>query len=77
MVPSDQSVEFFARPAVANLEWEQVVEVRAHRSIDRFRKVLNEVEAQALQESSATGDVEAATHHAYESYLASAAGDLP
>lgn len=64
-------------PAVTDLGWEQIAGVRRHRSLGRFRSVLKEVEKEALEEATRTGDVESATHHAYESYLASAAGEFP
>lgn len=64
-------------PAVVNLDWSDVAEIRRHKALRRFRAVLREVEAQALDDVSSEGDLEAATHRAYGRYLAGAGGDLP
>jgi hypothetical protein len=58
-------------PTVTGLHWQDVADLRGHRAMSAFRQVLREVEFQALEEA-AGGDLEAAAHHAFERYLASA-----
>lgn len=52
-----------------------VADLRREREIARFRAVLWEVEEEATAEA-ASGDTEAAAHHAYERHLATAVGKL-
>lgn len=62
-------------PAVADMPWEAIADLRRDRNIAQFRAVLREVEAEAGVEV-ARGDIEAAAHHAYERHLAKASGRL-
>jgi len=62
-------------PAVGDMAWEAIADLRRDRNIARFRAVLREVEAEAAAEV-ARGDIEAAAHHAYERHLAKASGRL-
>lgn len=59
-------------PRVENLDWESIAEVRRNRHVRRFREVMAEIEARALEEAAAGGDIEETAHHAYETYLADA-----
>ena len=58
-------------PRSAAWAGEDVAELRAHPGMVTLRRVLWEVEQQALDEA-ADGDLEAAAHHAFARYLASA-----
>jgi hypothetical protein len=62
-------------PQVGDLPWEVIADLRREPNIARFRAVLQEVEEETEAEA-ATGDVEAAAHHAYERHLADASGRL-
>ena len=59
-------------PRVADLSWEDVSEIRRHRSIARLRDVLCEVEAEALEIAGTGGDLERALHLAYRNKVAQA-----
>ena len=62
-------------PAVGDMPWEAIADLRHDPNIARFRAVLRQVEAEAAVEV-AQGDIEAAAHHAYERHLAKASGRL-
>ncbi len=65
----------FLFPQIAGWSWDDIANLRRDRNIARFRKVLQQVEEEAVTEA-AGGDVEAAAHHAYERHLAEALGRL-
>lgn len=56
-------------PNVEMMPWAEIARVRRNKHFLRFREILREVEREALTEA-ATGDVEAAAHHAYQRHLA-------
>jgi hypothetical protein len=58
-------------PAVGDWSWSAIAVLRRDPNMVRFRAVLREVEEEAAAEA-ASGDIEAAVHHAYEKHLASA-----
>jgi hypothetical protein len=62
-------------PQVGDLPWQAIADLRREPNIARFRAVLREVEEETAAEA-ATGDVQAAAHHAYERHLAAASGRL-
>jgi hypothetical protein len=59
-------------PTLGRLGWKDVAELRAHPGMVTLRRVLWEVEQQAVEEAQG-GDLEAAARHAFTRYLASAA----
>lgn len=52
-------------PKVGNLSWAEVAAIRHHPAIERMRKVLHEVEAEAAQAATGNGDIESAVQGAY------------
>lgn len=62
-------------PNVTGMTWEAIQDLRRDKHMARFRHVMREVEAQALEQAIG-GDVEAAAHRAYQAVLARAAGQL-
>ncbi len=59
-------------PAVADLEWSDIVSIRQDVGIQRLRDVLREVENEVLEVVRCGGDIEEAVHRAYERRLADA-----
>jgi F0F1-type ATP synthase assembly protein I len=53
-------------PYVPDLEWDDIANLRRHPEIEAYRHLLTEVESEVFDETSRSGDVEAAIHHAYE-----------
>jgi hypothetical protein len=62
-------------PNVGDLSWQQIMELRNHKAMVRFRSIIREVEAGALARANG-GDLEAAAHATYRDYLSRAAGPL-
>lgn len=62
-------------PRVGDLSWADIQALRQDRHMVRFRKIMRDVEAQALDQA-LSGDVEAAAHSAYQAVLARAAGEI-
>lgn len=62
-------------PDVGHLDWATIAQLRQHKSMKHFRRVVAEIETTALQESRG-GDIESAVHHAAERYLAKAVGKI-
>jgi hypothetical protein len=62
-------------PQVGELPWEAIADLRRDAEMIRLRRILREVEEEAIAETAA-GDIEAAAHHAYERHLAAASGTV-
>jgi hypothetical protein len=62
-------------PHVGDLQWTTIADLRREPEIARFRAVLRQVEDEAMDEA-ASGDIQAAAHHAYENHLAAANAKL-
>ena len=62
-------------PQIAELPWDAIADLRRDQAMVRLRGILRDVEAEAVAES-ASGDIEAAAHHAYERHLAAATGTV-
>jgi hypothetical protein len=58
-------------PAVGELPWESIQELRKHKEMARFRGVLREVEGEVRDAAASGGDYEAAVHSIYRRHLSS------
>jgi hypothetical protein len=63
-------------PRVGDLAWEDIVELRRHRAIQRLREVLREVEAEAFEVAARDGDLEDAMRKAYTAKVSAAVDDV-
>jgi hypothetical protein len=62
-------------PLIGELPWEAIADLRREPEMARLRRVMTEVEHEAAAES-ASGDIEAAAHHAYERHLEAMSGTV-
>lgn len=63
-------------PRVGDLAWDDIVEIRRHKAIQRLREVLRDVEAEAFEVAASGGDLEDAMRKAYTAKVAAAVDDV-
>lgn len=63
-------------PRVGDLAWDDIVEIRRLRAIQRLRDILREVEAEAFEVAASGGDLEDAMRKAYTAKVSAALDDV-
>jgi hypothetical protein len=63
-------------PRVGDLDWSDIVKIRKLKAIERLRRILREIEAEAFEIVRSGGDLEAAMHAAYVKKVVNASGKV-